>query len=193
MGRFSKILLFILSILSIAISISILSLFYPIPFISDALKNSQDFYPWLNIVFSGFCVLIALFCALLILIIILSPGKSDDLALIKNKGKLLFSKQTIESTVMYCFADVSGINYSKVMVKLNKNPEKTKIYVKLSLNDSERLVELTQTVQEKIESTLISSLGIVVEHINIKVIEFNTHYKPEKQKSADEDAKSRVI
>lgn len=188
MKKSNKILLFIVSLASLALSIGLLSLFYPnpIPLVTGTVAS----FTFLIDIFAGYVALLCLCSFLLLLAAVFSPVKSRDLVLIKSKGKLHFSRQAIESTVRCSFADVGGINFSKVRAKINKRPEKTRIYVKLSLNDTSRLAGVTETIQDKIESSLEASLGIAVKSIDIKVVEFNTEAR--KENTGDTAKNSRV-
>lgn len=179
MKKSNKILLFFVSLVSLALSVNLLSSFYYIPFVTGMFNNYKALFPLLNNIFAGYTALMCLCFFLLLLAAVLSPVKSRDLVLVKSKGKLRFSQQAIESTVRCSFADVDGINFSKVRVKIDKQPENTKIYVKLSLSDTSRMAGVTETIQDKIESSLEASLGIAVKSIDIKVVEFNTEARKE--------------
>lgn len=194
MNKPGKILLFIAALAGLGFSVALLSLFYNLPFITDTVRRYQALFPYLNDIFAGYIAFICLLFFLLLPVLLLIPNKSNDLLLQKNRGRLLFSKQTVESTVRYSFADVDGINFSKVGVRLGRLPEKTRIYVKLSLSDSSEMVGLTEMIQDKIETALKSSLGIAVKSINIKVAEFNPNSNAARKETALAAAKdSRVI
>lgn len=188
MKRSNKILLFFVSLVSLALSIGLLSLFYPnpIPLVTGTIAS----FPLLIDVLAGYVALICLCSFLLLLLAVFVPLKSGYLLLVKSKGRLQFSKQAIESTVRCSFAEVSGINFSRVRAKLNKQPEKTRIYVKLSLSDTSKLAGITETVQDKIEASLAESLGVAVKSIDIKVVEFNAEAR--KENAEDTPKNSRV-
>lgn len=174
MKRSDKILLFFVLLISFVFSVCLFFYFNPMQAIQDAVKDIQAACPWLNYVFAGYSIILCVCIFILLLITLFSPDKSNLLIIKKSKGELQFSKKTIESTVRYSFAGMERINFSKVRVKIHRKPEKTKVFVKLSLNDTKELVSLTGTVQEKISSTLQKSLGITVESITIKVTEFRS-------------------
>lgn len=188
-----KILLFVVSLTGFALSAGILSLFYSAPFVIDTIRAWQSLYPWFNGVFAGYIAFICLCFLLLMLAALFLPGNSNDLTLKKGRGSLLFSKQAVESTVRYSFADVAGINFCKVRAKLGRQPEKTKIYVKLSVSDTTKLVGLTQTVQDKIHSALKSSLSIEAQSIDIKVAESAPDNAARKENSGDIAKSGRVV
>lgn len=189
MKRSNKILLSFVSLVSLALSVGLLSLFYPnpIPLVTGTIAS----FPLLIDILAGYVALMCLCSFLLLLVAVFSPLKSSYLLLVKSKGRLQFSKQAVESTVRCSFAEVDGINFSKVRAKLNKQPEKTKVYVKLSLNDTSKLAGITEMVQDKIEAALQASLGIAVKSIDIKVVEFNA--EPKKENTEDTLQNSRVV
>ena len=187
-----KLPLFVFSLAGLGLSLGILSLFYPIRFITDAVAGYCAAFPWLNTVFIGFGAFLCLCFLLLLLAALLSPDKSNLLTFVKSGGSLQFSRQTVESTVRLSFADVEGINLSRVRAKIGKQPEQTKIYVTLSLNDSSRLIELTEAIQGKIESVLKSSLGITPKFIQIRVTDFSPDHKNQKESHGETDKNSRV-
>jgi uncharacterized alkaline shock family protein YloU len=177
MKRLHKFLLFFISLIGLAVSVGIASQFYSIPLITDMIRETLTSSFWLNYVLAGYSAFICLCFFLLLLVALFSPNKSNNLILVKSKGKLQFTKQTIESAARYSFANLDGINFSKVRAKINRKPENTKIYVKLSLSDSSELVGLTENIQNKIESSLRLSLGIDIKSINIKVVEVTANNK----------------
>lgn len=179
MKRSDKALLCIVSLIGLGLSVCLLALFYPIPFVTDAFKA----FPWLTNVVTGFSVFLCLGFCVLLLAALFFP-RSNDLIIVKDKGKLTFSKQTVESTVRYSFADTEGISSCRVRAKIYGQPEKTRIYVKLTLNDPDKMIGLTETVQEQIESAMKSSLGITVRAIDIKVAEFSRENKDRAENDA---------
>lgn len=196
MRKLHKILLFIVSLAGLLFSAALLSLFYYIPMLTDAVTLFYQIFPLLHNAFAVYIVFAAFCFLLLALAALFSPKTSNYLILVKNGGRLQFSKQTVESTVRYSFADVDGVNLSDVKAVLGRTPEKTRIYIKLSLTDPTKLVELTETIKGKIESSLQTSLSITAKTINIKVVELvqgNEAHKKESAESQDTDAISRVV
>lgn len=193
MKRADKLVLFLISLICLVFSIGILSFFYPLPYVSDVVNEFYGEYYWLNYIIVGFCAFICLLFLSLLLLSVFIPRKSNNLVFPKSKGSLKFSKQAIESTVKCSFADVSGINLSQVKAKIHKQPEKLRIYVKLSVSDISELVELTETVQARIESALQSSLGITAKAINVKVANYNQNNKVQAENSDDLPTESRVV
>lgn len=178
MKKLDKILLAFISLIGICFSVCMLSIFYPIPYIHNIVMDSKAVMPWLNYVFAGYCIVICFLFFVLLIIALFSPKKSDYLVIGKDKGKIMFSKKTIESTVRYSFADLEEISFSSIKVRINKKPEKTKVYVKLSLNDIKGLAALTENVQERIASALQSSLAITAKSIAIRVTEYKQNNVP---------------
>lgn len=176
MKRLHRIILFVMSLAGFGLSIGLLSQFAAISFVNNIVNRFQ--ISFVNDVFAVYSAVICLFSFLIVLFVLLYPNKSNDMVLKKDRGILRFSKQTVESTIRYSFMDVSGINFSKVKVKIKRQPEKSKVYVKLSLSDLGNLLELTETVQSRIESMLKSSLGINAKSINIKVAGANNEAAP---------------
>ena len=88
----------------------------------------------------------------------------------KDRGVLRFSKQTIESTVRYSFYDVYEVRFLKIKVKLNKDPGKIIIKVKIAFSNTGKVAELAETIKSKIDNALRSSLGIEVAEINIDIL-----------------------
>lgn len=192
MKKLYKFLLILISIIGFSLSTAMLSLYYRIPFITDFIKEYEVIFPWFKYIYIGYCASICLCFAGILIFALFFYKTSSELILIKNKGKLYFSKQTIESAVRYSFSDVNGINFSKVKVIIGRRSEKVKIQVKLSLNDSTKMLELTETIQDKIESSLRSSLGIAADSVNVKVAELVPDKNlPKEEPEAVKD--SRVI
>lgn len=190
MKKLHKILLFIVSLAGLLFSAAMLSLFYYIPVLTDTVTFIYHLFPLLHNAFAAYIVFVASCFLLLIFTALFSPKASNYLVVIKNGGKLQFSKQTVESTVRYSFADVDGISLSDVKAALGGTPEKTRIYVKLTLTDPTKLMELTETIKGKIESSLQSSLGITAKSINIRVVELAQDNKARKEESSEaEDVK----
>lgn len=192
MKKSYKILLFVISLTGFGFSAGILALSYPKPIAIETLMAWQSYYPWFNAAFAGYIASICLFFLALMFVALFLPGKPHDLALQKDKGRLLFSRQSVESTVRYSFADVDGVNFSKVRVKLGSQPEKTRIFIKLSVSDTTKLVGLTQDVQDRIDSALKSSLSITARSIDIKVVESAPVQDARKEESTDLVKSSRV-
>lgn len=188
-----KILLFAVSLICLGFSVCVLSTFYAIPYISTYVAWYMSAFTWTTLAFAGFALFICLCFLLLALAALLLPNKSNELLLQKSRGRLLFSKRTVESTVRYSFADVDGINLSKVRVKLGGQPEKMRVYVKLAVNDSSSLVGLTEKVQEKIEAALKSSLDVTPKTIDIKAAEFDPDNKTRKEIREPAAKESRVL
>jgi len=192
MGRISKFILFIAALIGIGFSVCLYSLFYPVPFITDILRENLAL-DWLNQVFAGYNALIGLCFFVILLVVLFIPSNSDFLNIKKDKGNLQFSKKTIESTVRYSFIDLDGIISSDIRVKFNKDPDKTKIYVRLFLRDPSQLLDLTETIQSRIECTLQSSLGIAVNSIVIRVVESNPSVQGSKGTAQDSTNGGRVV
>lgn len=173
MKSFQKILLSLFSLIGLAFFAGVLSLLYGVPFTMDAAYVFITFYPWLDYFFAGFAGFMCVCFFLLLLFALFAPHKTNDLIVTKDRGRLMFSKQAVESAIRYSFTDVEGINLAKVRAKLSRQPEKTQIYVKLSVNDVSKLAGLSESVQKRIEAALGSSLGVTAKSIHIKVVEFN--------------------
>lgn len=203
MKKLHRILLLIVSIIGLGLSAMLTALLFVESFFLNAVRVIRSVFPWLEAqtielwmggIIAGYIVFICLCFLLLLLLALFCPGKSNDLVLAKSKGSLRFSKQAVESAVRYSFADVSGVRLSRVRTKLDANPEKIKIYVRLSVDSPDGLLALTETVQSRIESALASSLGITVKSINIKVADSGPEkptVKTENVESADNN--SRVL
>lgn len=174
MKKTEKVLLFVVSLIGIGFSVCISSSFYPIPLITKVIKSSPVLDTWLNYIFAGYNIFIGLCFFVLLLFSVFFPSRSNFLTIEKNNGKLIFSKKTVESVAHYSFNDLDGIISSEVRAKFNRHPDKTKIYVKLSINNATELIDLTETVQNKIESALQSSLNITVKSITIKVVRLSS-------------------
>jgi len=166
-----KLLLSVVSVAGLIISLWILSWCTSIPYLSDTAHTFLSSYPWLSYVAAAFCIVLCVVFLLLLLTAILIPSRRTDLTFAQDRGLLQFSKQTIESTARYSFADIEGIVLSKVRTRIGRQPEKTRIYVKLAVSDSSKLMDLTQSVQQRIETALSNSLGITIKAIDIKVVE----------------------
>lgn len=174
MKKIDKVILFVVSLIGIGFSICTSSFFYPIPLIMEAIRSSPVFDTWLNYVIAGYNTFIGLVFFVLLLFSVFFPSRSNFLTIEKSKGKLIFSKKTVESVAHYSFKDLDGITFSEVRAKFSRHPDKTRIYVKLSVNNVDELVNLTETIQNKIESALQSSLNITVKFIIIKVVGHNS-------------------
>lgn len=203
MKKLHKIVLFIVSLIGLLCSVAMLSMFYYIPAVTDAVTLAYALFPFLHEMFAVYILLVALCFFLLMAAALLAPKSSGYLILMKDGGRLQFSRQTVESTVRYSFADVEGVNLSAVKAALGRTPEKTRIFIKLSLNDPNRLVELTEAVKNKIEAALQASLGVTAKSINIKVVELAQGKEPQDKgpqgdapapvKEEEPTANSRVI
>lgn len=185
MKKLDKIFLFFILLIGLCFSICIIFLFCPTLPIQEVIKDRLSTFPWLNYLFIGYGAILCLCFFILILITLFSLNQSDYLIITKSKGELQFSKKTIESTIQYSIADLVEINFSKIRIKLSKKPDNINIYVKLSLNDTKELASITETVQEKIASALLSSLGITVKSILVKVTEVNTVKKENSEESPE--------
>ena len=170
MRKIYKILLIIVSLMGIGISVCITSFNNPASFIAKLLKGLPGFDLWSNYIFTGYHIMIGLGFITLLLLAVFIPGRNDFLMIKKSKGELSFSKKTIESAAHYSFKDLDGIAASKVKVKIARNPDKTKIHVKLTVNNINELLNMTETIQSNIESALQSSLSITVKSITVKVV-----------------------
>lgn len=193
MKKLDKILLFFISLIFLGLSVCVLSLFYPLPIVSDVVKYNLTAFPWLNYAFVGYSAIMCLCFFILLLTSLFFTNKSNFLIITRSKGEIQFSKKTIESTVRYSFADLDGISSSKIRIRINKKPDKTKVYVKLSLNDTKALALLTETLQEKIASSMQASLGITVKSITVRVTELNPNNTAKKENIEDISEKDRII
>ena len=167
---FHKILLFIASLIGLLFSLCIVAIYFPIPYITDVINNLRKLSPWIDFSIAIFAVIIGICFIVLLFVSLFIRVKSSVVITGKDRGTLRLSKRTIESTVRYSFADVYDIGYYKVKVNLNKNPGKIRINVKLSFTNPEKIAELTDTIQSKIDNALKLSLGLEVENINIDVL-----------------------
>lgn len=193
MRKPEKLLLFAVSLAGFGFSAVMLSLFYPIPVITDTVAAYRAFYPWLDNVFAGGAAFTCICFFLLLLVSLFFPDRPREMELAKSKGRLRFSKQAVESTISYSFAGMDGVNFSRVRAKIGRRPEKTRVYVRLSLNDPASLAELTETIQDKIASALESSLGITAKTIDIRTVELKTSGEARKDASADLAKTGRVV
>ena len=165
-----KIILFAVSFVGLLCSILLAAQFFPIPLITNALAGYPQLLPLQEIIFSVFAAVTGLCFIALLPASLLIPGKSAGVIVARAGGMLRLSRQTVESTVRYSFADVGGIGYCHVKAKLKGAPEKTRIRIKLSFSDSERIAELTEIIREKTDGALKTSLGITARLINIEVL-----------------------
>ncbi|MDR2939892.1 MAG: alkaline shock response membrane anchor protein AmaP [Clostridiales bacterium] len=193
MGRLYKVLLVFVLLVGLALSFCLLSQFYNIPAVSDIVGAYREGRLWPDYILAGFCIAIGALFLLLLVVVLIMPSKSNLLIIKKAKGELQFSKRTVESTARHSFSDLKGVNYSFVRVKLNKLPSKIKVFVRLSINDTNSLAGLTEAVQDKIASTLKSSLGIDVSQITVKVNELNSNYVPPKDTGEEASDDIRVL
>jgi len=183
-----KILLIIVSALCLVLSVCLLSAYLPIAYLSEGLLE----YSWIQQSLAGFCVFLCALFLIFLLVGIFLPARRNTIIFTSGTGSLQFSRKTLESTVRYSFADVDGIVAAKVRVQFGRQPEKTKIHVRLAVDAVTDLVSLTQTVQQRIEAALQSSLGIAVKSIHVRVVEHRpdglapTRTGSTKNKAADE-------
>ena len=170
MSILNKILLSIVSLTGLLFSLIIAALIIPIPFITDSIISFRRLSPLLDMSLLIFDLIIGVCFVVLLFISLFISVKSSVVITVKELGTLRLSKRTIESTVRYSFADVYDIGYYKVKVKLNKDPSKIKINIKISFTNPDKIAELTDTIQSKINNALKSSLGLEVANININVL-----------------------
>lgn len=94
--------------------------------------------------------------------------------LLQNEnGKLMISKETIESlvnTLIIQFESVAGATSS---ISLNKD---NNLIITLNLNVKENVIikELSTNLQEKIKTTIKESLDLEVKEVNIKIKNYTT-------------------
>ena len=170
MSIFNKILLSLASLIGLLFSICIVALFFPLPFITDAINNLRSLSILVDLSITIFAAIIGICFIVLLFIALFIRVKSGVVIAAKDRGTLRLSKRTIESTVRYSFADVYDIGYYKVKVNMNKDPGKIKIYIKVSFTNPDKIAELTDTIRSKIDNALQTSLGLVVANININVL-----------------------
>lgn len=192
MRRFEKVILFIIVAIGFAGAVCMFSLFYPLPFLSDWSRERLNLQTLWSTAFAGYTFLIIICFLILFIAILLFPNRSEFLVIKKEKGRLMFSKRTIESTAQHSFADMDGIHLSKVRAKIHKHPEKTKISVRLSLNQTDEMLALTETVQDRISSALQLSLGITVNSITVKATELSYENQIYEIKKKESGKDSRV-
>ena len=97
-----------------------------------------------------------------------SQTESQGILLQNENGKLMISKETIESlvnTIINQFESVTGSTSNIMLTKENN------LIITLSLNVGENVIvkELSTNLQEKIKTTIKETLDIEVKEINIKV------------------------
>ena len=170
MNRFLKILILIASLIGLLFSLGLTAHFITIPVITNFIGRLHRISPWTDIVFMIFSVKIGLCFVVLIIATLLAKVTSRTAIAGRDRGILRLSKQTIISTVRYSFADIYEIGYYKIKAKINKDPGKIRIRVKLAFTNSAKIAELTESVHSKIDNALQSSLGIQVAEINIDVL-----------------------
>lgn len=191
MKRFEKVILFMIVAIGFAGAVCMFSLFYPLPFLSAWARERLDLQTLWSTVFAGYSFFVVLCFLILFIAVLLFPNRSEFLIIKKEKGRLMFSKRTIESTAQHSFADLDGIHLSKVRAKIHKQPEKTQISVRLSLNQTDEMLALTETVQARISAALQLSLGITVDSIIVKAAElsYENHSSQIKQNESGRDSR----
>ena len=169
-----KIILLVIAAAGLSPAICMGASFYPLPLITEWMQSIVNLYPALNNIFAGFSLLIGLVFLVMFFIVLFLPARLDFLTVKKEHGRLEFSRKAIESTVRCSFADLDEVQAAMVSAKLDRQPEKTKVYVKLSLNNVNEMLALTEKIQERIASALLLSLGTKISSITVKVIRLSS-------------------
>ncbi len=173
MRKIHKVLIFCISLIGIEFSVCAFALLYPLPFIATRVKETFALYAGVNYLFAACSAFLGLCFLILLLVALFYPSDSNFLILARSKGKIQISKKTIESTVRYSFKNMEAVHSSRIKVKINKNPDKTKILIRLSLSDTSDIVTLTETIQNNAEASLQRSLGLAIKSISIRVVTSN--------------------
>lgn len=169
MARWQKILLIILSILSMGLFLSVMFLFGPltmIRYVPPITMQHMSFYPYLiEFLFWGSGILLVL-SVIVLLVIIFAPRKKPEILLKEDRGRLVLHKKAIEGCVRSVVDLDDLMNHPTVKVSTTKRRIKIKIVG--SIKRTGNLLGRTDELAEQIRQDLMNLLGIDKE-INVHV------------------------
>ena len=167
MNKFTKTLLFIFGLVSLLLSVLLLDQQLLNPF----LANLRESFPLLFTITAYFTLVLCVLFLGLMLYALFVPTLSNVLILKRDKGRLQFSRKTIESTARHSFADVAGVTVVVIKARIRKSSELSRVFVKLSMTSTQELAAVTELVQRRIEEAIENSLGIQAKSVVIRVAE----------------------
>lgn len=186
-------MLFAVSAAGLLLSVAAMSLFCPLGPVTDIVRDYRECWPAVDWIFAVFLALMCLCFLLAILLILFLPNRSDTLTFVKGRSLMQFSRKALEATVRYCIRDIPSICAVHVRVKIHRQPEKSKIDVRLTLDDSSELMNLAETCRDTIAESLKSSLGVDIQAIHIKITEFHSGQGGPAKAPEEKPGNARVV
>ncbi|MCZ0717989.1 alkaline shock response membrane anchor protein AmaP [Aerococcus kribbianus] len=188
-NRFCQILFGLIFILTLVLTISV---FYPIPWVSDLLVNyvlPVELYRW---IVAGILAVILLLAVVMFFSAVFAAKTKSAIIQESDNGKIKLTKNALESTALRVLDQYDEVKYPKVNSKLIKKPEDTKLYVSFEMTDGHDVLDMAADIQTHIINAVELTLGVPLKHVEVKMQEVRPSQSNEQMEANRKAAKSRV-
>ena len=168
---YNRIAIILISIFGILCGLALVSLWYPIPYITEFISNNMIDQLWFRNVILVFLLIILCLFVLLLLFGIFAPRSARYVTMDRDKGKLKVSKRAIESTAKNSISDLVPQNDISFKTKLRRNSNKVRMVAKLAMENKENALNVGQTAQNRINQALINVAEMDAVDLKVKIVE----------------------
>ncbi|PAK83368.1 alkaline shock response membrane anchor protein AmaP [Lentilactobacillus parakefiri] len=181
MNKFSKLIIWIVSLIGIGQSIWLVGLVVPIDHLSPVVVQTiQTDTPWIMVSAMIVSVVVALVSLIMLLIALFAPRKADQLQFVSPQGRLSISKAAVEKILQNRVMTQNNVNNVVVKLRLRTRNRVVRVSVKAVDKLNQDLVKLGEAIQNNIAEEIQQLMNVEVKKVRVKVIPFEASTKREK-------------
>lgn len=175
MSRLTKLLVLVISIISIVQSVWLLALVVPIDYVSKlVLPSVQTNTDWLLIAALTISVIVALIGVAAIITVLFAPKKADQLIFRSPSGQLSISKKAIEKSLAEAVLQHAEVADVQTNVKLHTRNRVARVKVTAVDKEGRDLVKLGEDIQSIVTNKIANLMDVKVKKVKVKVNPFDS-------------------
>jgi len=181
LNKFSRLMIWIVSLIGIAQSVWLVGLVIPIDYLSPVVTQTiQTDTPWMMIGAAIVSAVVALVSLMMLITAIFAPRKADQLRFESPHGRLSISKSAVEKILQNRIMTQNNVNHVTVKLRLRTRNRVVRVSVNAVDKLNQDLVKLGEAIQNNVVDEIQQLMDVEVKKVRVKVTPFEASSRREK-------------
>lgn len=145
-----------------------ISLFFPIPHVTDFVQNHILTNMNLSIAVAVVLGVAGVYFVAAFFYALFARSKNKTMRLSNDKGDIVVESETVETYAHDAIHDIKEAQNKQVKAKLGSNPGSTKVDIEFDIDENKDAVAVSNTIQERVQRAIEEFFGEAIKGVNVK-------------------------